>query len=564
MGGRSTRRSQTEPDFSSLTKLDSLILAQSVYELGASAWPAVAKVLSKHPLLSHPKSFFTAQSCQAMYKHMRNEAFLDITDADSERHSPSNLKLAQIHYQARILELQSLISEEEEKFKKLVSEIEELKSHRSVPTIEAKEDVEVEDFTSDLSGISSISSPGKVDPDEPANKDSTPSPSEKFNSDTTTELEPVPMDGLEVSTDVTSPQLVEKDLLKAEPEDEEVPVGEKEGKEVSVGFQEGKEVFHDSKDDIEEVETLATPIAGNEAKDDETPQPTSIADADADVNPSATPAADAENEASRAVTPHESIADTEPDRMEVVDEEGVTSSDEPAGLHKARLVKAAKRQRKAGTPMQTRKTRRLRRTSGATEVILEVSEPMAEEDKVQTPRTMEEEEASPAPEPTSLKRQSKRRASLTDDNPREIRRLRADSEPAEDDDGPGPSSSRRRRQDNQASKRFQNVIGMLHSQISAHRNGTIFHNPIKNSEAPDYHEIVKRPMDLKTIKSKIKDGIISNSLEFQRDIYLMFANAMMYNRPGSDVYNMAEDMMLECEGYIQTFRQSEGFVRGTR
>lgn len=83
---------------------------------------------------------------------------------------------------------------------------------------------------------------------------------------------------------------------------------------------------------------------------------------------------------------------------------------------------------------------------------------------------------------------------------------------------------------------------MLHSQISAHRNGTIFHNPIKNSEAPDYHEIVKRPMDLKTIKSRIKDGAISNSLEFQRDIYLMFANAMMYNRPGSDVYNMTEDV----------------------
>jgi len=83
---------------------------------------------------------------------------------------------------------------------------------------------------------------------------------------------------------------------------------------------------------------------------------------------------------------------------------------------------------------------------------------------------------------------------------------------------------------------------MLHSQISQHRNGTIFHNPIRDSEAPDYHDIVKRPMDLKTIKTKIRDGAITNSLEFQRDIYLMFANAMMYNRPGSDVYIMAEDV----------------------
>lgn len=130
------------------------------------------------------------------------------------------------------------------------------------------------------------------------------------------------------------------------------------------------------------------------------------------------------------------------------------------------------------------------------------------------------------------------------------------------------------------SKRFQNMIGMLHSQISQHRYGNIFHNPIRKAEAPDYHDIVKRPMDLKTIKSRIKDGLISNSLEFQRDVYLMFANAMMYNRPGSDVYHMAEEvslatipplprsiahgigqMMQESEVQINSFRQTEGFHR---
>lgn len=93
---------------------------------------------------------------------------------------------------------------------------------------------------------------------------------------------------------------------------------------------------------------------------------------------------------------------------------------------------------------------------------------------------------------------------------------------------------------------------MLHSQISQHRNGNIFHNPIKSSEAPDYHEIIKRPMDLKTIKARIKDGVTTSSLEFQRDVYLMFANAMMYNRPGSDIFQMAEEVGLSvaCCGFI--------------
>ena len=49
-------------------------------------------------------------------------------------------------------------------------------------------------------------------------------------------------------------------------------------------------------------------------------------------------------------------------------------------------------------------------------------------------------------------------------------------------------------------------------------------------------------MDLKTIKARIKDGVIRTSIDFQRDVYLMFANAMMYNRPGSDIALMAEEV----------------------
>jgi len=339
---------------------------------------------------------------------------------------------------------------------------------------------------------------------------------------TPTPVEP-PLDQAETAP--SSPQVVEKDLL--DPEPEETAEDEK------------------IKEDLAEV-------ADQTKRDDNTPQP--MITVDTPVTTHTDLPVDPEDEVSRssqAPTPYE---EAEPDRMEVADEEGVVSGDEP--LQRARQAKAAKRQRKASTPLP-RKGRRLRHTSGTEMETVDVVE------DVQTPGTIEDE-TSPVPEPSSSKRQGKRRASSIDDNPRDSRRLRADSEPVDDDDGLGASSSRKRRTENQASKRFQNVIGMLHSQISAHRSGTIFHNPIRSSEAPDYHEIVKRPMDLKTIKSKIKDGVISNSLEFQRDIYLMFANAMMYNRPGSDVYIMTEDMMLESEGYIQTFRQSEGFVRGSQ
>lgn len=51
---------RAEPDISSLTQRDRLILAQAVYKHGTD-WAAIAKLLSKHPLLAHPKAFFTAQ-----------------------------------------------------------------------------------------------------------------------------------------------------------------------------------------------------------------------------------------------------------------------------------------------------------------------------------------------------------------------------------------------------------------------------------------------------------------------------------------------------------------------
>ena len=140
-----------------------------------------------------------------------------------------------------------------------------------------------------------------------------------------------------------------------------------------------------------------------------------------------------------------------------------------------------------------------------------------------------------------------------------------------------PTKKRRGTTSEAASRIFQNVISLLHDQICQLRNGSIFHGPVKVSDAPDYYEIVRRPIDLKAIKARIRDGQITNSLEYQRDIYLMFANSMMYNRPDSALYKMAEEvspntpsgyscspppffqMMLESEQLINQFRQTEGW-----
>lgn len=53
---------------------------------------------------------------------------------------------------------------------------------------------------------------------------------------------------------------------------------------------------------------------------------------------------------------------------------------------------------------------------------------------------------------------------------------------------------------------------------------------------PDYFEIIKKPMDLSTIKRKLDTGQYSDPWEYVDDVWLMFDNAWIYNRKTSRVY----------------------------
>ncbi|PBL02599.1 hypothetical protein ARMGADRAFT_1159114 [Armillaria gallica] len=496
-----------------LSKLDRLILAQAVWEIGTE-WTAIAKILSKHPLLLHPKSFFTAQSCAVMYNSLIKEAELDISEENNEPKADVNLKLAKHQYVARYQELREDISAEETKFKKILAEIEDIRSGSWDDKIQA-----------DISGAPG----GEITPIPETTTEETPVPElDVTMADTTTlptELD-APVDN------IASLEVPPNDDVPDAPPREDSPKLLQEVMETPP-----QDLTSLSEDSVEpEVvhaeEVSRQPVEGYESEPHSPPE----VNADVAEHPEDTPKA----------------AD--------LDEDGSTSGDEP--LQTTR--KSTRRRRPSSTAIAQTKTVKGRRQRRGTSVPEDGDTLPEEVEMVATPQ-QEEQPDSPGADAVTTRR-SKRKASNPEpsDVIRDKKRLRETSEPA-DDDEPGPSGARTRRRGDRteeqvALKRFQNVIGMLHAQISQHRSGNIFHNPIKASEAPDYHDIVKRPVDLKTIKARIKDGVISNSLEYQRDIYLMFANAMMYNRPGSDIYSMTEDMMYESEVMINTHRQTEGYL----
>lgn len=53
---------------------------------------------------------------------------------------------------------------------------------------------------------------------------------------------------------------------------------------------------------------------------------------------------------------------------------------------------------------------------------------------------------------------------------------------------------------------------------------------------PDYFDIIKQPMDLGTIQKNVENHVITTKEEFATAINLVFDNAVLYNKPGDDVY----------------------------
>ncbi|KIL70022.1 hypothetical protein M378DRAFT_6965 [Amanita muscaria Koide BX008] len=598
-----------------LSNVESLVLAQAVWEFGGDAWDTVADMLSDHPLLSRPKNFFTSQSCHKMYIMLMKEAALPC-DAESSTvvHSPENLELAQKFYQIRLEELKSLIVAEETKFKTILAEIKEIKEGRwngqsqqvasTVPlrtgespktaAVEALDGSELSGFTDSPPSSETHTSDHpkspvnqdienatihetqemlqRIEPEEEEHhveKPSTPAPTtpQPGEVETLASGDDV-ISQIDLDVHITTEEYPQPIQHKKGPMDGQDSIFLPSGDEPSIttmspglmqadtgvhDVEELKQTYRQEEEEEEEEEEEAVRPEEEEADQD---QGTEI------LPPSSEPPiSPAHVEIAEDVKPPHDIDD----QPQVEQKEPAMTGDEPQ-------LRRSRRQRSSVStaPQIQRKitgVRRSRRISEATE-----PDPTSpEEGRQEIDVVMEDSERthplSPANDESSSLR--KRKASLVEsiESPRDRKRLRDDSEPVEDDEpGPSPAAIRGKRRGDKteeqvALKRFQNVIGMLHAQISQHRNGNIFHNPIKTSDASDYHEIVKRPIDLKTIKGRVKDGLIANSLEYQRDIYLMFANAMMYNVPGSDVHGMAEDMMLESEAHVSSFRQTEGLVR---
>jgi type IV secretory pathway VirB4 component len=95
-------------------------------------------------------------------------------------------------------------------------------------------------------------------------------------------------------------------------------------------------------------------------------------------------------------------------------------------------------------------------------------------------------------------------------------------------------------------------IGLMCMQITQHLIGhpisAIFRKPVTDDV---YLQTIRHPMDLETIRKKLKDGNYTSQKEWISDLNLIFDNAVEFNGVGSAPADMAEYLRRKAEKMIQ-------------
>jgi len=77
-----------------------------------------------------------------------------------------------------------------------------------------------------------------------------------------------------------------------------------------------------------------------------------------------------------------------------------------------------------------------------------------------------------------------------------------------------------------------------------HHFGWPFHTPVDaiKLNIPDYHKIIKNPMDFGTIKKRLENNYYYSAKECIKDFNTVFTNCYVYNKAGEDIVVMAQTL----------------------
>jgi hypothetical protein len=100
------------------------------------------------------------------------------------------------------------------------------------------------------------------------------------------------------------------------------------------------------------------------------------------------------------------------------------------------------------------------------------------------------------------------------------------------------------------SEAYRKLIGVLRK-LQRHPLSDPFLQPVDTKAVPDYLDLVKEPMDLSIVESRLFSGKYSSAYEFSSDVRKIWSNAFTYNPPDTDVYQATAQLSAYFESLFK-------------
>ncbi|WOK94998.1 transcription factor GTE7-like [Canna indica] len=102
--------------------------------------------------------------------------------------------------------------------------------------------------------------------------------------------------------------------------------------------------------------------------------------------------------------------------------------------------------------------------------------------------------------------------------------------------------------------------GQILSKLMKNKKSIWFNSPVDAvaMSLHDYFQIIKNPMDLGTVKTKLNKGLYPSPEDFAADIRLTFNNALIYNPEGHEVHMLADQYLRQFESlFLPAYQRYE-------
>ncbi|XP_041363170.1 histone acetyltransferase KAT2A-like [Gigantopelta aegis] len=121
-----------------------------------------------------------------------------------------------------------------------------------------------------------------------------------------------------------------------------------------------------------------------------------------------------------------------------------------------------------------------------------------------------------------------------------VRQIPVESIPGVTEAGWKPSPEKEKSKEAfQDPDQLYNTLKTILQQVKNHQSAWPFQRPVDKSEAPDYYDHIKFPMDLKTMGERLKNRYYCHKRLFIADMNRIFTNCRSYNDPDTEYYKCA-------------------------